>query len=119
LRGPLERPGEARGAGFGPEELLDVAEIGIAAADPSETSAAVQEFLGEGVLWGGAPGLLLTAIGDARSVVIVAPVDRGWIPVGLPARPVPTEIVVLAEEPAELVLREGPYVLRAVVESPL
>jgi catechol 2,3-dioxygenase-like lactoylglutathione lyase family enzyme len=99
---------------FGPGDLLDVAEIGIAAAEPDATCAAVREFLGERVLWGGAPDWLLTAIGDARSVVIVASLDRGWIPVALPAQPTPTEIVVLADEPAELTLPEGPYVLRAV-----
>lgn len=43
--------GDARGDGFGPEQLLDVAEIGLAAADPAATSAALQGFLGEGVLW--------------------------------------------------------------------
>lgn len=105
-------------ADFGPESLLDVAEIGIACADPERTSAAVREFLGEQVLWGGAPGWLLTAIGDARAVVIVAPLDRGWIPVGLPARPAPTEIVVLGDVPGEVELPEGPYVPRAVTEQP-
>lgn len=65
---------------------------------------------------GGAPDWLLTAVGDARAVAIVAPVGRGWIPVDLPARPCPTEIVVLADEPRELTLPEGPYLLRAVTE---
>jgi catechol 2,3-dioxygenase-like lactoylglutathione lyase family enzyme len=105
------------GAGFGPEDLLDVAEVGIAAADPDATCSVVGEFLGEGVLWGGGPDWLLTAIGDARSVVIVALSERGWIPVGLPARPAWTEIVVLAAERAELTLPEGPYVLRKVTEA--
>lgn len=108
---------DPRPAGFGPEALLDIAEIGIAAADPDITCAAVREFLGKEVFWGGAPGWLLTAIGDARAVVIVAPLDRGWIPVGLPARPAPTEVVVLADEPGELTLPEGPYVLRKVAEA--
>ncbi|MBN9623220.1 MAG: hypothetical protein J0H06_09735 [Actinobacteria bacterium] len=106
--------GSGEDATFGPEALLDLAEVGIAAVDCGATCAAVRDFLGEGVLWGGAPGWQLTAIGDARAVVIVAPLDRGWIPVGLPARPVPTEIVVLTAEPAELTLPEGPYVLRRV-----
>jgi catechol 2,3-dioxygenase-like lactoylglutathione lyase family enzyme len=105
------------GRGFGPEDLLDLAEVGIAAADPEATCAALRDFLGEEVLWGGGPDWLLSAIGDARSVVIVAPLDRGWIPVGLPARPAPTEIVVLADEPAELTLPEGPYVLRKVTDA--
>jgi hypothetical protein len=105
------------GGGFGPEHLLDLAEVGIAAAEPAATCAALREFLGEEVLWGGAPGWALTAIGDARSVVIVAPLERGWIPVALPARPAPTEIVVLADEPAELTLPEGPYVLRKVTDA--
>lgn len=102
---------------FGAADLLDIAEVGIAAADPAATCDAIGDFLGEGILWGGAPDWLLTAIGDARSVVIVAPLDRGWIPVDLPARPAPTEIAVLAEEPAELVLPEGPYVLRKVTDA--
>jgi catechol 2,3-dioxygenase-like lactoylglutathione lyase family enzyme len=112
------RLGEAEvGGGFGPEALLDLAEVGIAAAEPEATSAALRDFLGEDVLWGGAPDWLLTAIGDARSVVIVAPVDRGWIPVALPARPTPTEIDVLADEQAELSLAEGPYVIRKVAQG--
>jgi catechol 2,3-dioxygenase-like lactoylglutathione lyase family enzyme len=118
--GPTDRDGTGAdvGAGdqaaFGPKDLLDVAEIGIAAADPDATCAAIGEFLGEDVLWGGAPDWLLTAIGDAHSVVIVAPVDRRWIPIGLPARPAPTEIVVRAADSAELTLPEGPYVLRRI-----
>ena len=104
-------------AAFGPEALLDLAEIGIAAADPVATCAALREFLGEDVLWGGAPDWLLTAIGDVRSVVIVAPLERGWIPVGLPARAAPTEIVVAAAEPAVLTLPEGPYVVRRVTAA--
>lgn len=115
--GTSEEVADDRGAAFGPGDLLDVAEVGIAAADPVATCAAIGEFLGERVLWGGAPGWLLTAIGDARSVVIVAPLERGWIPVDLPARPAPTEIVVLADEPAELTVPEGPYVLRKVTEA--
>ncbi|MBS1864014.1 MAG: hypothetical protein JSS68_20145 [Actinobacteria bacterium] len=115
------RLAEARdhgGPGFGSEDLLGVAEIGIAAADPSATSATVGEFFGQGVLWGGAPGWLLTAIGDDRAVVIVAPLGRGWIPVGLPALPAPTEIVASGAEAAEMTLAEGPYVLRTVVGPP-
>jgi catechol 2,3-dioxygenase-like lactoylglutathione lyase family enzyme len=103
---------------FGAADLLDLAEVGIAATDPAATCTAVGGFLGEDVLWGGAPDWLLTAIGDARSVVIVAPLERGWIPVDLPARPAPAEIVVLADESAELTLPEGPYVLRKVTEAP-
>jgi catechol 2,3-dioxygenase-like lactoylglutathione lyase family enzyme len=106
------------GSSFGPDDLLEIAEIGIAAADPGATSASVQDFFGAGVLWGGAPGWLLTAIGDDHAVVIVAPLDRGWIPVGLPARPAPTEIVALAEEEGETTLPEGPYELRRVTEPP-
>lgn len=110
----LENGGDCDGPDFGPEDLLEIAEIGIAAADPRAASAAVEGFFGQEVLWGGAPGWLLTAIGDAHCVVIVAPLDRGWIPVGLPARPAPTEIVALGNEPREMTLAEGPYVLRTV-----
>lgn len=113
----LEDPGDRRGSVFGPGDLLEVAEIGIAAADPGATCAAVEEFFGQGVLWGGAPGWLLTALGDDHAVVIVAPLDRGWIPIALPARPAPTEIVAIGEEAGETTLPEGPYVLRRVVRS--
>lgn len=112
----LGEAGACDGPDFGPGDLLEVAEIGIAAADPSATSAAVAEFFGQGVLWGGAPGWLLTAIGDDHAVVIVAALDRGWIPVALPACPAPTEIVALADEPAQTTLPDGPYVLRTVTE---
>jgi catechol 2,3-dioxygenase-like lactoylglutathione lyase family enzyme len=94
---------------FGPESLVEVAEIGIAAADPVGTSAAVGELFGEGVFWGGGTGSELTAVGDEHAVVIVSPIDRGWIPVGLPARPLPTEIVAYGSEARELTLPEGPY----------
>ena len=110
----LGDPGDSLGSAFGPGDLLAVAEIGIAAADPGATCAAVEEFFGQGALWGGAPGWLLTALGDDHAVVIVAPLDRGWIPVALPARPAPTEIVAIGDEAGETTLAEGPYVLRRV-----
>jgi len=94
--------------------LLEIAEIGIATADPSGTRAAIQEALVADVLWGGRPGWQLTAIGDDHGVVIVAPAGRGWIPVGLPAQPYPTSIVAEGPEPRELTLAEGPYSIRAV-----
>ena len=97
-------------ASFGPESLLEIAEIGVATEDTAATRAAVQEAFGADVLW----GRLLTAIGDDHGVVIVAPAGRGWIPVGLPARPLPTTIVAEGPRPAEVTLPEGPYVLRAV-----
>jgi catechol 2,3-dioxygenase-like lactoylglutathione lyase family enzyme len=99
---------------FGPASLLEIAEIGVATADTAATRAAIQETLSAEVLWGGREGSLLTAIGDDHGVVIVAPTGRGWIPVGLPARPLPTTIVAAAPGPAELTLREGPYRIRAV-----
>jgi catechol 2,3-dioxygenase-like lactoylglutathione lyase family enzyme len=98
---------------FGPQLLLEIAEIGIAAADTGATSRAVQEALGAGVLWGGRPGWKLTAIGDDHGVVIVAPLGRGWIPVGLPAVPLPTTIVADGPEHREVTLPEGPYRIRA------
>jgi catechol 2,3-dioxygenase-like lactoylglutathione lyase family enzyme len=99
---------------FGPASLLEIAEIGIATSDTPVTRAAVQEAFGTGVLWGGREESLLTAIGDDHGVVIVAPVGRGWIPVGLPARPLPTTIVAAGPRPREVMLGEGPYRLRAV-----
>ena len=74
------------------------------------------EALSAEILWGGREGWLLTAIGDDHGVVIVAPTGRGWIPVGLPARPLPTTIVAVARRSRELTLPEGPYRIRAVAE---
>ena len=99
---------------FDPGSLLEIAEIGVASADTVATRSAVQDVFGAGVLWGGGEGSLLTAVGDDHGVVIVAPVGRGWIPVGLPARPLPTTIVAEAPRPAEVTLPEGPYHLRAI-----
>jgi catechol 2,3-dioxygenase-like lactoylglutathione lyase family enzyme len=100
-------------APFGPASLLEIAEIGVATADVRGTRRAVEELFGADVLWGGREGWLLTAIGDDHGVVIVAPVGRGWIPVGLPACPLPTTIVAAGPRPAETTLPEGPYRLVA------
>jgi hypothetical protein len=94
---------------FGSRSLLEIAEIGIASADTRATSDAVMAALGADVLWGGREGWRLTAIGDDHGVVIVAPEGRGWIPVGLPARPLPTTIVAAAPRTYEVTLPEGPY----------
>ena len=102
------------GPQFDPASLLEIAEIGLATADVAATRAAIEEVFGATVLWGGKEGWRLTAIGDDHGVVIVAPVGRGWIPVDLPARPLPTTIVAEGPRPAEITLAEGPYRLRAV-----
>jgi hypothetical protein len=94
---------------FGPRSLIEVAEIGIAAADPRATRDALCDFFAEGTEWSDAE---LFAVGDRRTVVIVAPLGRGWIPVDLPARSLPTEIAVRGAEERELTLPEGPYRLR-------
>jgi catechol 2,3-dioxygenase-like lactoylglutathione lyase family enzyme len=101
-------------AAFGPGSLLEVAEIGIATADTDTTRTVVQETLSADILWGGREGWLLTAIGDDHGVVIVAPVGRGWIPVGLPAHPLPTTIVAHGPQAREALLPEVPYRIRAV-----
>lgn len=75
---------------FGPDSLVEIAEIGIASADVDATSAAVQEAFAEPVRWSDSE---LTAVGDRHAVVIVAPIGRGWVPVDLTATPLPTEIV--------------------------
>src|SRR5207253_1981130 len=89
---------------FGPGSLLEIAEIGVATADIGTTRSKVEEVFGSAVLWGGREGSLLTAIGDDHGVVVVAPVGRGWIPVGLPAQPLPTTIVAEGPRPAEVAL---------------
>jgi hypothetical protein len=88
----------------------------LATADTDATCAAIQEALSAEILWGGREGWLLTAIGDDHGVVIVAPAGRGWIPVGLPARPLPTTIVAAAPRPGHLTLPEGPYRIRAIAK---
>jgi catechol 2,3-dioxygenase-like lactoylglutathione lyase family enzyme len=103
-------------APFGPDSLLEIAEIGVATEDTGATSAAIRETLSAPILWGGGEGSLLTAIGDDHGVVIVAPTGRGWIPVGLPARPIPTTIAATGPRPRELTLEEGPYRIRAVAD---
>jgi catechol 2,3-dioxygenase-like lactoylglutathione lyase family enzyme len=81
---------EGGAAEFGPDSLIELAEVGVASADPPATSAAVEAAFGEGVRWSDSE---LTAVGDEHAVVIVAPVGRGWIPVDLAAKELPTEIV--------------------------
>lgn len=85
------------GGDFGPGSLIELAEVGVASADPAATVAAVEEAFGEGVYWGD-PDSDLTAVGDRHAVVIVAPVGRGWIPVELAAIELPTEIVAVGGE---------------------
>lgn len=103
-------------APFGPDSFLEVAEIGVATADTGATRAAVQDALSADVLWGGREGWLLTAIGDDHGVVIVAPTGRGWIPVGLPARPLPTTIVAAGPQLHDVTLAEGPYRICTIAE---
>ena len=86
---------EGEGSEFGPDSLIELAEVGIASADPPATSAAVEAAFGEGVRWSDSE---LTAVGDDHAVVIIAPVGRGWIPVDLTANPLPTEIVAVGGE---------------------
>lgn len=83
---------EGDGTPFGSESLIEIGEVGIAAADVVATSAAVEEAFGQGVFWRDDESGLI-AVGDRHAVVIVAPIGRGWIPVDLAARPLPTEII--------------------------
>jgi catechol 2,3-dioxygenase-like lactoylglutathione lyase family enzyme len=101
-------------APFGPNSCLEIAEVGLATADTHGTRAALVDVLSAPILWGGREGWLLTAIGDDHGVVIVAPTDRGWVPVGLPAKPLPTTIVAAGPKPADVTLPEGPYRVRVV-----
>jgi catechol 2,3-dioxygenase-like lactoylglutathione lyase family enzyme len=104
-------------APFGPDSLLEVAEIGVATADTDATRAAIQDALSAHVLWGGREGWLLTAIGDDHGVVIVAPTGRAWIPVGLPARPLPTTIVAAGPQFRDVTLAEGPCRICTIAEQ--
>jgi catechol 2,3-dioxygenase-like lactoylglutathione lyase family enzyme len=100
---------------FGPELLLEVTEIGIAAEDVGATSEAVGRALGAEVYWGGGEGL--TAIGDAVGAVLVSPLGRGWIPTGLPALPAPTTIVAEGTQAGRAAIPGGPYVIEAVATT--
>jgi catechol-2,3-dioxygenase len=102
---------EGEGGPFGPESLIEIGEIGIAAVDVEATSAAVEDAFGEGVFWRDDESRLV-AVGDRHAVVIVAPVGRGWVPVDLEARPLPTEVLAYGSEPREVTLPEGPYRFR-------
>ncbi len=102
---------------FGAGSLLEIAEIGIATATVHATRSAIQQTFETGVLWGGREGSLLTAIGDDHGVVIVAPIGRGWIPIGLPARPLPTKVIAAGPRARKITLHEGPYELRAIARS--
>lgn len=97
---------------FGSQSLLEIAEIGIATANTERTTRVIQAVMSADTFWGGRPARQLTAIGDDRGVVIVAPVGRGWIPVGLPAHPLPTTIIAAGDAVRETVLPEGPYRIR-------
>jgi catechol 2,3-dioxygenase-like lactoylglutathione lyase family enzyme len=81
---------EGDGEEFGPDSLIEIAEIGVASADPEATATALREAFGQPVRWADSE---LTAIGDEHAVVIVAPTGRGWVPVDLEAHPLPTEVV--------------------------
>jgi catechol 2,3-dioxygenase-like lactoylglutathione lyase family enzyme len=81
---------------FGAGSLVEIAEVGIASDDPPATVAAVEAAFDEGVVWRD-PGSGLTAVGDHHAVVIVAATGRGWIPVGLEARPLPAEILAYGD----------------------
>ncbi len=103
---------EEDGGPFGPEHLLEVTEIGVAADDVEATSAALCETLGAPVYWGGGEGL--TAIGDAVGAVLVSPLGRGWIPTGLPALPAPTTIVAAGTPAGRTEIPGGPYVVEVL-----
>jgi catechol-2,3-dioxygenase len=77
---------------FGPASLIEIGEIGIATSDVAATAAEVEAAFGEGIFWRDEESGLI-AVGDPHAVVIVAPIGRGWVPVDLPARALPTEIV--------------------------
>ncbi len=104
-------------APFGPSSLLEVSEIGIASADVAATRRAIIDALQAPVFWGDRTGDGLCAVGDAVGAVLVSPIGRGWIPIDLPAAPLPTTITALAPRPATITLPEGPYRIEAVPDD--
>jgi catechol 2,3-dioxygenase-like lactoylglutathione lyase family enzyme len=100
---------------FGADSLLEIAEIGVATADTQRMRSRLMDVLSAPVLWGGRAGSLLAAVGDEHGVVIVAPTGRGWIPVGLPARPLPMTIVAAGPSARDVTFDEGPCRIRVFV----
>jgi catechol 2,3-dioxygenase-like lactoylglutathione lyase family enzyme len=86
----IANPHIAGDGAFGPESLIELGEVGVAASDVQATAVELREAFDEPVFWSDSE---LTAVGDRHAVVIVAPIGRGWIPVDLTARPLPTEIL--------------------------
>lgn len=97
---------------FGPGELLEVSEIGIATEDVPGTCGALRAALGAPLYWGDEQGL--TAIGDGVGAVLVSPLGRGWIPTGLPALPAPTTIVAEGTPAGRTEIMGGPYVVESI-----
>jgi hypothetical protein len=99
---------------FGPGELREVSEIGIATADVPAAREAICETLQAPVFWGNRHGDGLCAIGDEVGAILVSPLGRGWIPIDLPALPLPTTIVADASVANAVTLPEGPYRIEGV-----
>jgi catechol 2,3-dioxygenase-like lactoylglutathione lyase family enzyme len=96
-------------APFGPQHLLEVSEIGLATADVPATREAICQTLQAPVFWGNRHGHGLCAVGDDVGAILVSPIGRGWIPIDLPARPLPTTVVADAPAAGAVTLAEGPY----------
>ena len=73
----------AGGAPFGPDELLEVSEVGLVNDDGP---ALARALAGVGVVvWDGSPEDGLAFAGERARTVIIAPRGRGWLPTGRPA----------------------------------
>jgi len=87
----LEQNG--REGGFAAEELVGFSELGIVGDKP----ALLRRLEALGLqMWDGtreAPNLL-AFVGEKGRTLIVASVDRGWMPTGRPAEPHPVELVL-------------------------
>ena len=81
------------------------------------TGEAVLAALEASIYWGGLAGGGLAAIGDEVGMVLIAPVGRGWYPIGLPALPVPTTIVAEGSRHTTTRVPGGPYVVETVAGS--
>ncbi len=108
---PEETPGDRP---FSGAELLGVCELGAPGPDVPAMARALGTLGIE--LWSGTidePGRL-AFMGGRDGVVILSPLDRGWMPTGRPAEPWPVEAVVAGRRDGEIVLPGTEHRVRTI-----
>jgi catechol 2,3-dioxygenase-like lactoylglutathione lyase family enzyme len=99
---------------FAVSMLWSVCEIGLAVADPGAAREVLCRSLNQPVYWGGATPADLVAIGNVEGALLVSPIGRGWIPIGLPADPWPTRVTTIGAAAVSVALPDGPHVIDAL-----